>query len=272
MRKISLILLVSIVLFSLTGEKLSFANTGADSGKTLRVGIPYKSNLFVNIKRYQTLFNYLENTGKIRFSLIWYDSYKKMMDEFNKRMVDMIFVDHLIYKKLKRNSFIQIGVEKVKGSFKTRAVILVRGESGINSVNGLDGKRIAITENDDIFSFIWFKDIKARTKKVYFTETRNPTTSIYKLFFKEADAATVDERVFYDALETNIKLKNQIKILCYSEEIPNKVVVVNSGIGAMTVRILKNLMQNIEKTIEGDAVIAGTKIEGYFFQPESFFK
>lgn len=154
---------------------------------------------------------------------------------------------------------------------KSKVYLLVRKDSGINSITQLKGKKLVTskwTTGDlgGLYLETLLLEHKQDLPKQFFSEILTPETSnqaLVELFFKKADVALVNANQFDIAAELNPQLRSNIKILSESEPYLIFVTALSKNTPTQEIKAIKNSLLTVHKTSKGRSVLNLLKIQGF---------
>jgi ABC-type phosphate/phosphonate transport system substrate-binding protein len=144
----------------------------------------------------------------------------------SRREVDIIALSTLEYLEIEQELRADACATYVRaGSYDVSYLILVRRDSGINSLADLQGKRIDLLagKGTNSLASIWFNVLLSdngfrseRRNMVQLKEVQKPPQAILAVFFKQTDAAVVAQSSFETAVALNPQIGKHLKVLTYS--------------------------------------------------------
>lgn len=154
---------------------------------------------------------------------------------------------------------------------KYKNYLLVRKDSGINSITQLKSKRLVTTKwTTGDLGGLYLETLLLENKQVlpkrFFSEILTPDTSnraLVDLFFKKADVALINENQFNIAAELNPQLRSNIKILSESEPYLIFVTALSKNTPAQEAEAIKNSLLTVHKTSKGRSVLNLLKLQGF---------
>lgn len=179
-------------------------------------------------------------------------------------------VENQDYVKLKAKNIIVPFVKPVKGGTSTyKAIILVRKDSGINSLADLKGKNFAyVTKNSShgyLFPSLTIKSKFNKSMDNFFgsqTGYKKDTDAILAVFYKKADAVSTSDITFEILSELRPQIKRKLKVIAISDPfVFGPIFYYKDNIKKMeTVSKFKDEIINMKNVPEGDQLLMIFKI------------
>ncbi|MEW5819278.1 MAG: phosphate/phosphite/phosphonate ABC transporter substrate-binding protein, partial [Cyanobacteriota bacterium] len=140
-----------------------------------------------------------------------------LIDGLQNGNIDWGFVGSLDYVKLKDKMNITPIVKVYKGgTSKYRAIILVRKDSGINSLDDLKGKTFVYSSVNSAHGYLYpsvlIKSKYNQTFNNFFgniIKTKKDVDGVYAVYYKKADVVATSETAFSILCELTPKLKRE---------------------------------------------------------------
>lgn len=247
---------------------------GVSSATELMIGLIPEQNVFKQKERYKPLGEYIgKKTGiKIKFTIL--PRYGNIIESFSTEKFDGAFFGSftgaLAIEKL--------GVEPIArpvnldGTSTYKGYIFVRKDSGIETVAGMKGKRVAFVERATTAGYIYpvayFKehginDINTYFKEHYFAGSHD--AAIDAVLDKKADIGCVKHSMFDMVARKDSRINKELKILATSPEVPSNGLAVRKDLNAAVKKRLSDALIGMDKDPEGIEVLK--KFEGIKFIP-----
>lgn len=193
-----------------------------------------------------------------------------LVASFKDGSINYGLVENQDYVKLKAKNTIVPFVKAVKGGTSTyKAVILVRNDSGINSMADLKGKNFAyVTKSSShgyMFPSLTIKSLFGKTMDQFFgsqTQYKKDTDSILAVYYKKADVVSTSDITFEILSELRPQIKRKLKVLEVSDPfVFGPIFYYKDNIMNMeTVAKLKDEIINMKNVPEGDQLLMIFKI------------
>jgi phosphonate transport system substrate-binding protein len=237
------------VLLMLSAFICFYANS-AVAEEVVKMGIFPRKPALETIKAYEPLAKYLSSKIGKRVELVVAKDFQSFWEGVKKKEYDLVHYNQYQYvKSHKELDYDVILMNEEFGSPKVNAAIIVRKDSGINSVTDLKGKKILFGGNKQAMqSYIGAVQILTKNglKSGQYAEdfAVNPPNVALAVFNKMADAGGVGE-----VLLQNQKIKEkidvtQLKVLARGDDLPMLCWAVKKEMN-------KDLAQMIQKTMIG---------------------
>lgn len=264
MRKKYLAVIISIILIGLTATiffygyavnistVISSETTVADKTNPDRKSVHYigvisryPPNIIFN--GYQPIIDYLNQNEKFHFELKLSTSYKETVEQLIDGSVSVAFFGSLLYINAHEQYGILPILKPLNEDFKPffRSVLFTNNNSGIDSINDIIGKKIALP-SEESFSGNWL--IKYELKKVGISEKniaeiRNfpyHQNVIYQVTNGNYDIGVVKDKVFKAYKNRNLK------IVAFSEPVPGSPIVSAKNYDPQVIQVIKSLLLKID--------------------------
>ncbi len=222
---------VPVILFLLASfSACPGASVGASPQKEqILIGLIPEQNIFRQMDRYKSLAEYLSERLGIRVKLTILSKYGDVIDRFNTRQMDGAFFGDLTtviaYEKLGVTPVVT--VVNPNGSIFVKGLIIVRNDGAINSARDMKGKIAAFVDRASVPGYVYpqafLKGHGVRNPGAFFSEvfyTGSYDASVYAVVDGRADVGCVKDTVLNEMIASDVTLKNEIKILSSSPEIP----------------------------------------------------
>lgn len=196
-----------------------------------------------------------------------------MLTKLDDGTIDFGYVSNLDYVKLKKQRTITPITKVVKGGTSTyNALLLVRKDSGINSLDDLKGKSIAYTSKNSSHGYLYPSTI---IKKKYnmplenffgkVVTTKKDPDGILSVLYKRADAVSASSQTYNILCLLMPRIKRDLKVIStsqpfvhgpmfsYDKNLKDKTIVNN----------FKKHILDMDKVTEGKQVLLLFKIGGW---------
>ena len=233
-------------------------------GPELVIGLIPEQNIFAQMDRYEQLSEYLSaRIGRpIRWTVV--PHYGTIIDNFRSSEVDGAFLGSFSYVlvHVMAGAEVLVRAEDLYGRSMSRGVILVRKDSGINSIRDMKGKRFAFVDKATTAGYLsplaYFKKMgienyKTYLKEVYFTGTH--TEAIYDVLDRKTDIGAVKNTVLEKEEATNVRVKNDLMVLERFPEEPESGFAVRKGLDGALKQKLKQVLLDMYKDPDGQNVL-----------------
>lgn len=236
----------------------------ADTTKPFRVGLIPEQNIFVQKKRYQPLFDYLENKLDIRIEVQMLSRYGNLVDNFNQLKLDAAFFGSLTGAlAIKKLGIIPlVRPHHSEGLSSYYGMIFVRKQSGIRSAEDMYGKRMVFVDRATTAGYLlpldyfvqngitdyttWFADY-------YFAGTHED--AILEVLKGNADVGAAKSTIFYQLVRNNPQILDNLEILATSLHVPENTFCVRSDLSDGLTTLLQEHLLSMHLTPEGRMVL-----------------
>jgi phosphonate transport system substrate-binding protein len=239
---------------------------------TLLIGLIPEQNIFRQFQRFLPLTEYLSKKIDREVKLTILSRYGDIIDRFSSRNMDGAFfgvlTGYLAIKKMDvEPSVVPIELD---GSSETSGYIIVRRDSGIESVKDMQGKVIAFVDRATVrgylFPIIYFKrhginDIKTFFKEFYFTGSND--ASVYAVVDGRADIGCVKANIYEAILARDPTLRKELKIIATSPLMPLSVLCLKKSLPEKLKTKITEILLNMKNDKEGKEVLKRMELKGF---------
>ncbi|GBE39610.1 MAG TPA: phosphate/phosphite/phosphonate ABC transporter substrate-binding protein [Nitrospirae bacterium] len=231
--------------------------------KFVIVLIPEK-NVFDQRNQYKHITNYLSKKLDLDVQAEILPSYGDICRAFLRGEADAGFFGGFSYIMTRNKVAIEPVARPVwlDNSSTYSGYIFVRRDSGIRTVEDMEGKSIALvhraTTAGYIFPRAYFKrhgisDMENYFSKIYFAGSHD--TSAWAVYTGEADIGSCKNRIFNALAREDQDFRNQMVVLAESQEMPSNGLAVSRYLDPALKSRIKNLLLNLDKSREGRLVL-----------------
>jgi len=232
--------------------------TAAEPGrsKPLIIGLIPEQSLFKQMDRYEPLARYLAHRTGIEIQLVILSRYGNIISNFQSAKMDGAFFGSFTYAL----AHVKLGVdvlarpEGLDGASTYHGLIFVRKDSGIGSLEQMQGKRFAFVDKATTAGYLlplaYFqqhkKNYRTFLREYYFTGTHED--AVYDVLNKKADIGAAKNTVFNRLAQSDKRISEELVVLAKSPEVPENALAVRKGLDSA----LKSRIQNELLTMDGD--------------------
>lgn len=221
---------------------------------------------------FNALFNSLLASENIQCEFKDFDKPDYLKEAIKNKEVNGMFGSPLEYIQSEvwlTNAYLMSG--SIYHQYKSKILILVRKDSGINSIEQLNGKKIAaqigvIQDLGGLYLETSLLEKNLPLPSVYFSEIIKTDTSnvaLVNLFFKKADVALMSESEFNVAAELNPQMRIQTRVIQASEPYITFVSATSKSVPTEKMEAIKKALLNVEKSNKGRSVLKLLKLDGF---------
>lgn len=209
---------------------------------------------------WQPFINYFSKQTGRKFEIVIPRGFKKMKDAAVAGEVDFFYVNSLVFYSLKQNGkAIAVGqMESLDGKTTSVSKIFVRADSGIETIDQLNGKSIAFVSPMASGgylaprSYLYSRGIKTKnqTKEIF---TRNLSNSIHQVLLGEINAGSMCG-IKYRLMGEKINM-GELKVIGHTPPYPESVIAVRSNFDNAFVEKFKEILMAMPDNPEGKKVL-----------------
>jgi len=259
--KIVLLLLCALCVF--TECTLAVAETRQ---KPLIMGVFPRRNAKVTIKLFKPMAEYLGQKLGRKVTLVTEKNFKEFWNGVTQQKYDIVHYNQYHYLVSHKKFGYQVILKNEEFGKSTLAgAIVVRKDSGINSLQDLRGKRIAFGGGPRaMISYIVprYMLLKAGLKQGDYQEVfaSNPPNAAFSAYYKQSDAAGAGSMVFnLDVVNQTVDV-NQLKYLKTSKELAHIPWAVKKTMSARLRDKIKSLLLKLKDTPRGRQILSNARM------------
>jgi len=221
---ISLIFLYNSFLDISYSHNVSYIEENPDQRPVVYFGVVSRYSPHLLYEGYQPLMDYLSNETSYQFRLRLSHTYQETIEQLNSGQVSAAFLGTYIYILNRDNSNLQCFLKPLNknGEPFFHSVVVALQNSGINTIEDLKGKRLALPSPHSYSANWLFKDTglkQADMDSIYHFDFHN--TVIYEILKGDFDAGIVKDRVAREFEDKGIR------IIQRSDSIPASPIVIH---------------------------------------------
>ena len=262
MKQISSIILWCMVLWmGSLGIETAYAEE-----ESLVMGIFPRRNATVTIKLFRPIAEYLSDQLNREIKLVTTKDFKSFWNAVKAQQYDIVHYNQYHYMESHKKFGYQVILKNSEfGNPTIGGSIVVRKDSGINSVMDLKGKKIVFGGGPRAMqSYIvatWLLREAGLQKDDYIEEfAKNPPNAIMASFFKQADAAGAGDVVLrLPVVKKKINI-DELKFLARSEAYPHLPWAVKGSMEPSLRNKIQSLLAGLKGTPEGQKLLKGAKL------------
>lgn len=193
------------------------------------------------------------------FNLRWHKSTAEMVDALDEKKITCASIMALtyIFSEKKNIKPLVAAIASYSEDIMVRYVLIVRNDSGIDSLEKLEGKIYAKYKAEEVGGLyvsteLAKKNLKPITK--FFEKTQiydSQEEAFYSVYFKKSATTLISDDTFKMMMELNPAIKDQIKVICTSEKYIIGGLFVNKNISSNLEKGLLETSINLHKTVSG---------------------
>jgi len=260
---ISLLVLVPSPVFSDNSSTV----TNNHSEETLVVGVFPRRNKKVTEKIFSPFSEYLEAKLQRRIKLEVPQTFLEFWEGVQQKKYDLVHYNQYHYIVSHKDvGYTVILRNKEFGDATISGAVIVREDSGINSIADLKGKNIIFGGGPRAMqSYIYARYLleqenllEGQYKKNF---SRNPPNAIYAVYYGQADAAGIGDKVMQlDMVKNNIDI-GKIKILAKGEQLPQLPWAVRDSMSSELKKAITQLLSTLHESQEGKEILNTAKLD-----------
>ncbi len=271
MRSPSVYLLLTVLLLLIAGagcrrtEEPPAPKPAAEPsrGKPLLIGLIPEQSLFKQMDRYEPLARYLSRKTGIEIQLVVLSRYGNIISNFQSAKMDGAFFGSFTYALAHEKLGVDVLArpEGLDGASTYYGLIFVRKDSGIGSVEQMQGKRFAFVDKATTAGYLlplaYFqqhkKNYRTFLREYYFTGTHED--AIYDVLNKKADIGAAKNTVFDRLAQSDKRVSEELVVLAQSPAVPENALAVRKGLEGTLKSRLQNELLAMDSDPEGATVL-----------------
>jgi phosphonate transport system substrate-binding protein len=232
-------------------------------GKTLLIGLIPEQSLFKQMERYEPIARYLSRKTGIEIKLVILPRYGNIISNFQSAKMDGAFFGSFTYALAHEKLGVDVLArpEGLDGASTYYGMIFVRKDSGINSVEQMQGKRFAFVDKATTAGYLlplaYFqqhkKNYRTFLREYYFSGTHED--AIYDVLNKKADIGAAKNTVFDRLALSDKRIIEELRVLAKSPAVPENALAVRKGLDSDVKSRLQNELLAMDADPEGAQVL-----------------
>ncbi|MGH7186216.1 MAG: phosphate/phosphite/phosphonate ABC transporter substrate-binding protein [Pseudomonadota bacterium] len=267
------------IVLTLTAALLVGAGTAPAQDRDLRFGFtPVLSEVEMRVE-FEPLMTYLSDAIGRKVTLYIAKNYGDLRTQIEAGAVDIGSFSPFAYVDATRGGKVRIIAQSIlDGSATYRGLIIARKDSGLRTVNDLEGKRFAFVDAKSASGYVYPRAMlveKGVNPERYFAET------IFAGGHDKVIAAVLERRVdagaIYDGARGVAKAKgltvDELLTLSSTDPIPHDAIAVRLELDQPLVKKIQAALVDLDKVPAGRAAIANSKkkLTGHVIADDSLF-
>lgn len=233
------------------------SNSIAVPQEVIRIGLVPEHDIFAQQKRYEAIANYLSSRLGIPVKLITVNTYESIFYDFENKEIEMAFLGSLVaLLSIDRYGAEVVLKPELEGGISSyHGVIFTRGETGIDSIEDLAGKTLAMVRTttaghlfplEELVTHGVWSSLPARPKLVWLG-THDEVISAVANGIVDAGAAKNLRLDIYEELNPGITFKR----ISESGEVPNNALLFRSDVSVELQSLITSTLLGMPDDIEG---------------------
>lgn len=236
----------------------------------IRVGIASVISPQATRVGYDSLIKYLEEKLNAPITLIQGKTYAETNQLIEEGKIDIAFICSLSYVLGVEGEYMQgLAAPKVSGKPLYRSYIIVRKDSGIETLDDLMGRKFAFTDPDSYsgrLSALYLLKQKGQSAEDFFAKTYYTYSHDYSVKAVATglvDGAAVDNLVYDQMKSLGIEDSKDLKIIEYGDWVGTPPIVVSNYISEEIKRKTQDILFNMNRDEMGRKILEGLNIEQF---------
>ncbi len=258
MKRVLTILLLIFIISIQTDSSYS------DENDLILIGLIPEQNIFIQYERYAPLATYLTKKTGIKFKITILSKYGDIIDRFVQRGLAGAFFGDLTgaiaIKKISVEPLVT--PVTVYGSTTSYGFIIVRNDSGINSVEDMRGKVMAFVDKASVAGYLfpvaYLKSNGINNIDEFFSEyyfTGGFDASLYDVLDGRADIGCVKNTILNNIILKDPSVMKEIKIIAQSPAMPTNVLCVKNTLPKDIKQKIMDVLLNMDHDPLGESIL-----------------
>jgi phosphonate transport system substrate-binding protein len=273
---IILVLFLGLILIGCQrkGKSSQTMEKAKEEKKVLVIGRVPAENVLRLLRRSQPLIKYLERELGMRVRFQFAKDYEAMIEGMKKKAYDLVLLGPKSYVEgNERTGYYAILKPIRHGKATYRSLIIVRKDSGINTLNNLKGKSFCFTDRESASGYLYPKvfllkkgiDPDRDFSKVFFTGTHDGV--VLNVYHKNFAAGACFDDARKSAFKDEPEKIEELRIIARTPPISNEPFAVRPDLDKKLVEKISKAFLKLGQSPEGgkilEALYPGTGLEGY---------
>jgi len=222
--------------------------------------------------------HYLERKMGRKVELVLRKSYREVMDLLDSGNIDFAWICGFPYIQSREPESIQLlTVPVYRGAPRYHSYIIVPESSPHQNFGDLEGKVFAFSDPDSNSGFLYPLSLmvaKDETPESYFRQTFftfNHAETVQAVSDQFADGGAVDSYIWEYLAIFKPEVTNKTRIIKKSPRFGFPPIVSRLGVNPAMVEVMKNTLEDMDEDVDGKALLAQLKLDGFGSYPDSLF-
>lgn len=242
--------------------------------EVLVIGRVPAENVVRLLKRSQPLIRYLEKELGMRVRFQFARDYEAMIKGMEKKIYDLVHLGPKSYVEGHERAGYYAILKPIRhGSATYRSMIIVRKDSGINTLNDLRGKTFCFTDKESASGYLYPKVLLLKKgigpdkdfKRVFFTGTHDGV--VLNVYHKNFAAGACFDDARKSTFREEPEKIEELRIIARTPPISNEPFAVRPDLDKKLVKKISKAFLKLGQSPEGreilEALYPGTGLEGY---------
>jgi phosphonate transport system substrate-binding protein len=230
----------------------------------LVIGLIPEQNIFHQFERYEPLMKYVGRKAGVQFELKVLPRYGNIVGNFQSLGLDGAFFGSFTYVLAHARLGLDVLArpENENGVSTYYGMIFVRKDSRIKTVRDMKGKRLACVDKATTAGYIlpmaYFHEHKVRNPRQYLAEiyfTGTHENAIADVLDRKADIGAAKNTVFERMAAKDPRVRNELRILAVSPEVPENALALRGDIGETTRKNILDALLGMDMDPDGREIL-----------------
>ena len=249
----------------------------ADSQSPIRFGLTAVV-VTENLRFLDQWSQYLERKMDRKVELVLRKSYREVMDLLDSGNIDFAWICGFPYIQTREPESIQLlTVPVYRGAPRYHSYIIVPESSPHQKFSDLKGKLFAFSDPDSNSGFLYPLSLmveRDETPETFFRQTFftfNHAETVQAVSEQFADGGAVDSYIWEYLAIFKPEVTEKTRIIEKSPSFGFPPIVSRLGVNPSTVNLMKSTLEDMDGDVDGQALLAHLKLDGFGNYPDSLF-
>jgi phosphonate transport system substrate-binding protein len=221
---------------------------------------------------------YLERKLGRKVEFILRKSYREVMDLLDSGGIEFAWICGFPYIQTRNPESIQLlSVPVYRGAPRYHSYIIVPRSSSARRFSDLRGKIFAFSDPDSNSGFLYPLSLlgeKNESPESFFRQTFftfNHAETVQAVSEQFADGGAVDSYIWEYLASSRPDITEKTRIIKKSPSFGFPPIVSRLGVNPNTVNLMKTTLEHMDEDVDGKALLAQLKLDGFGYYPDSLF-
>jgi phosphonate transport system substrate-binding protein len=221
---------------------------------------------------------YLERKMGRKVEFILRKSYREVMDLLDSGGIEFAWICGFPYIQTRNPESIQLlSVPVYRGAPRYRSYIIVPQSSSARRFSDLRGKIFAFSDPDSNSGYLYPLTLlveKNESPESFFRQTFftfNHAETVQAVSEQFADGGAVDSYIWEYLASSRPDITEKTRIIKKSPSFGFPPIVSRLGVNPNTVNLMKTTLEHMDEDVDGKALLAQLKLDGFGYYPDSLF-
>jgi ABC-type phosphate/phosphonate transport system substrate-binding protein len=239
----------------------SLCSEGLCNEGEITIGFPPYLSITETFRRFQPILDHLESTTRKTIRPVFYKNTASLLRDLEAGSIKMAYLDSITYT-MNPSHLKQVAVFIYEGD--ERIILITRKDSGILRIEDIRNRILARVDNG--CGKLWLMSLIRDKPEPLFKEIKEYhgfDSVIFAILFRKSDIG-VTTKVTFEALKRRYPgIKEDIRVITISPPYPGYLLVAYKGMDEEVVKLFRNHLIDMSRTIDGNLILISSGIEGF---------